>query len=692
MHFKNTSTKNHHKSKPSTILTQKTTSYLTVQILFLSILPFIYSATIHAETEQLNTMTVIGEAANESAEIGGTPVKELPINIHVVNEKEIERLRFVDPDELLDRIPGETQVRNLRIPNGGKGYTIPMVDGIPLESPYEGATQRIDRINTSDIQRIEVIKGPSSALYPNNAFGGVINVVTKDAPEHPETQVWIEAGELDRQRLGFNTGGTLTLNKSDQQLGYFIDINTRDFDGLRDGAKNDRDQFSSKLIYDLNQDTRFITRFEHLEELVIARGDLTAEEINDDPSQAGSLSSSEDLEQSSASFKVEQYTENGYVDFSLVYREKDTVGLSRFRGPQNENDIGISSKLFYRHDFELSNLIIGFESYDGEQDTQQYARNDNDLSGPFSTIDATRDIRAYFIQSEIDITQQFGLSLGARYESIDIRSQSNNSDDASGKASFSDTALKFGTTYDFFNNHMLWFGVSEGFYAPDIDDIVGDPNEPETANNNLKPEEALNIEVGLRGKQGNWSYDTSYYHNTIKHYLVTQEFQNSSGDDIERTTNAGQVTVEGVETVIEYKPKNASWRAGLTHTYARNIYDSFVSSDGDFSGNELRRSPRHHLNTRIAWLPATGWAIELEGDFYSSYYGDDANTSAGKFKRDERINLRISYEKGAWAWWLHGLNLSDTIEDRATYSSRRNSLSFRTSDGRYFYTGLSYQF
>lgn len=82
--------------------------------------------------------------------------------------------------------------------------------------------------------------------------------------------------------------------------------------------------------------------------------------------------------------------------------------------------------------------------------------------------------------------------------------------------------------------------------------------------------------------------------------------------------------------------------------------------------------------------------VELEGDFYTSYYSDDANTPAGKFKRDERINLRISYEDGPWQLWLHGLNLTDTLEDRATY--RRGELQFRTVDGRTFYAGLAYRF
>lgn len=56
----------------------------------------------------------------------------------------------------------------------------------------------------------------------------------------------------------------------------------------------------------------------------------------------------------------------------------------------------------------------------------------------------------------------------------------------------------------------------------------------------------------------------------------------------------------------------------------------------------------------------------------------------------ERINLRVQYRYGPWRFWANGLNLTDTLEDRASYS--RGQLKYRTVDGRTWYTGLSYHF
>lgn len=636
-------------------------------------------AEISGDSAEIETITILGKSNVKDAEIAGVNVKELPINIHVVGQDEMERIRFVDANEFLDRIPGETQVRNLRIPDGGKGYTIPMVDGIPLENPYEGATQRLDRINTFDISQVQVIKGPSSALYGNNAFGGVVNVITKDAPKEQTAQVLVEAGNFGRSRLGVSTGGTAS------SVGYFIDVNSRRLDGMREESKNDRDQASAKLIFNINNDLRIITRAEYLDEQMIVRGDLTEDQIKEDKHQAGSLSSSEDLQQSTLAVKFEQNFTSGVAELSLVRREKDTIGASRFRGPQDENDLGYSLKASYRHEFNNFHLLGGYELYDGEQDTKRYGRDDINLQGTFTKFQNELNIDAYFMQYHHELTADLTLTAGVRYEDIELSSSLYNDN-----ASFSDLAPKVGISYQVDDNHLFWASVSEGFYAPDLSDLY----DPEEGNPNLKPEEMTNVEIGIRGQFGHWYYDTSIYDSEIENYLVTQELINDQGHEYEQVTNAGLVSLKGVETVIEFAPEDSRWRLGFTHTFNRNTYDSFVQStpgaSDDLSGKVMRRAPKHHFNGRLAWAATDNFTIEFEADAYSHYYADHANSDESKFTRDPRYHVRMDYVYYDWKFWLHGLNLTDTIEDRATYS--RGKMKYRTVDGRTFYMGATYQF
>lgn len=637
----------------------------------------------------LGSVTVIGDAVSQSSSLGSTPLHQLPLNSYVINRSDITRLQFVDPDDVLDRIPGETQVRNLRIPAGGKGYTIPMVDGIPLENPYEGATQRLDRVNTADIDSIQVIKGPSSALYGNNALGGVVNVISREPAPISETEVWTEAGNLGRHRSGVNTSGTVNSGAA-QGLGYFFDANRQRLNGLRDGEKDNRNQFSGKLVYAVDQKTRILTRLEYFKHDQETRGDLTKQQLNDDKTQAAGLSSATELNQKSAALKLEHRNQQHYLDAVFVVRQKDTIGLSRFRGPQDAVDKNYQGRLLYNYDFSRahnsntllakSDLTLGLDGYRGKNDVKQYDRKDVNLTGDADEFDTQFSVNAYFAQYRLQPTEQLTLTAGGRYE--EIRHESSIYDK---KAEFENFAPKLGLNYAINNNHMLWTNIAQGFYAPDSDDLFDKDN----GNPDLKQEKSLDIELGVRGISGDFVYDTGFYHNRIRDYLVTQEFE-KDGNEFERTTNAGQVTVKGIETVLEYAPATANWRAGFTHTLAYNKYDDFDSVKGDFSGNRMSRSPLNHVNVRLAWLPVIGLTAELEGDFYSSYYSDDANSRAGKFTRDERINLRLTYEVQQWRFWFNAMNLTDTLEDRASYS--RGKLKFRTAAGRNYYAGVGYQF
>lgn len=667
--------------------------YITVAALMLTM-----TCKAFAESNRLEQVTVIGSQATQNAELGGTHLTRLPLSVFVVSREEIERIRFVDPDDFLDRIPGETQVRNLRIPNGGKPYTLPLVDGMPLEDPYSGATSDINRVNSFDIERIEIMKGPASALYANNAFGGVINVVTREIPDNSQSRVWAEAGDFGDRRAGLNSGGPLG-----EKAGYFIDINTQGLDGLRDNyqaanpnnfpdaVKNDRHALSGKIHFLAGQNTRFTFRYEHLQRDEVTATDIPQAEFDLDPTRvlsnrAGNPDVSFVEAESDIFYGKAQHDFNaGQLHVHAILRDANVEGDGRFSDPQIENQESVSAKLWYRHDFRQSNLILGTENFSGDIHANIYAGNDLALSGAIvDRVNTESGITAGFTQYTLNTANGVDIIFGLRYE--DIRAVS-----LLGEASFNDLAPKLGLTYQASQDHMLWLGFSEGFLAPSPEDLF----DPQEGNPALIPEEAENRELGARGEFGPWRYNTSYYHTDITNYLFSQEVDISGDGELDavKTSNAAQVSVEGVESVLEFRLSD-TWRLGITHTYAKNTFDAFVQStpgaDDDFSGNPLSRSPRHHINTRIAVLPFEGLILELEGDFYSSYTTSDANDDPlGSFKRRERIDLRVNYEIGRWTMWLNGLNLTDTLEDRVSYNARADERRFRLINGRTYQLGLS---
>lgn len=656
-------------------------------------IPFSYSvlasgATVKNDSPALETVTVIGHAKSFSPELGGIELDSLPINSIIIGKDEIERIRFVSPDELLDRIPGESQVRNFRIPNGGKSYTLAFLDGLPIESPYEGATQRFNRINTHDIKQIQVFKGPISALLPNNLLGGAINVISKDSALKRSSQIWLEQGTFDRTRFGFSQSGPLVKDK----LGYFVDINKQDYSGMRKQGKNDRDQFSGKLSYKINDNQKLDVRAEYFAEDTVARSDLTAEEIQKDKTQAKKVNSAEDLKQKTLSLTHTQDYDWGAVTASLLKRNKATIGISRFRGPQDSDVDSTQAQIVSRYNLNhqesdgSNNVIFGISYYGDDNKVKQYKRGDNQLTGSFESIKSGLKITSAYLQHQIAATSKLVVTSGIRYEDIKMESQNKTANTEKDSHRFKKAAPKLGITYNLNESEQIWFGAGQGFYAPQLSHLYG-----KTGNPDLKPEEANHLELGFRGSYSAWHYNTSFYHQVITNYLVTQEFV-ENGNDVERTTNAGKVKVRGIESVIEYAPNDQIWRIALTHTYAKNNYVQFNSTKGDFSGNEMARSPKHHANIRLAIEPMNELLVELETDLYSTYYSDDNNSNKGRFKRDERINLRFNYTSNQWGYWLNANNLTDTVEDRASYRAHKGSMSFRTADGRNIVAGVSYQF
>lgn len=632
------------------------------------------------------TMSVLGKGA-DGGRLGGVDLKKLPIAAMVVNREELDRLKFVDPDEFLDRIPGESQVRNLRIPKGGKSYTVPLVDGLPLGSPYRGATQDISDVNAFDIERIEILKGPASALYPSNAFGGTINVVTRTPEEKPTWNVWSEGGRFERARAGVNGSGSIGA------FGYFLDANLQQTEGLRESFVNDRDQFSAKGLYQVSPQTTLMLRGEFIDRTEQFPGDLTQAEFDEDPTQLGRRAGSkENLDSVLGAFKLEhQFLFDADLSLGLVHRRERAEGVGRFRGP-NKTELGDSAlKLLYTQRFDFLDAIwsIGADRFQGQAD---YIGFDSaNFDDPGNTVNTSTDgdltIQAFYSQVMIQPANKWTVSLGLRHEDVALESFNRLNQNQLEK-SFSSADPKFGVVYQWNPQLSTWLGLSTGFLTPDLGELFTDRN----ANPNLRPENANHSELGFRGNYGTFRFDISGYITQIEDFIVAEEVYDAQGHGFLHYTNAGEVDISGIETVVEYQAN--SWLSfGASHAFTRNRYITFFNTrtGQDLSGNRLSRSPDHHLNLRSGIVPTKNLTLELEWDSYSGYATNDDNDldPLGTFTRGERLNLRLGYVYGGWRFWLHGLNLTDTLEDRVGFSRGRRT--FRLINGREVYAGLSYR-
>jgi outer membrane receptor for ferrienterochelin and colicins len=117
------------------------------------------------------------------------PLDEAPILVEVVRREQIEASGAETAAQALAQRPGlwlERGIGGTRVTMQGLGpeYVLILVDGQRQIGRVDG-TLDLDRLGVGDLEQIEVVRGPSSALYGADAIGGVINLITRD-PTEPE--------------------------------------------------------------------------------------------------------------------------------------------------------------------------------------------------------------------------------------------------------------------------------------------------------------------------------------------------------------------------------------------------------------------------------------------------------------------------------------------------------------------------
>lgn len=144
-----------------------------------------------------------------------TKRKNVPQSMTIITKAAIE---LTPSQEVTDLLKKNSSVSIIQYPGlsaciGIRGFrpqfsglnqrSLLLVDGRPA------GTVNIATINPADIERIEVLKGPASALYGSSAMGGVINVITKKSSGEVHGEVFAEYGSYETAKLGASAGGNI---------------------------------------------------------------------------------------------------------------------------------------------------------------------------------------------------------------------------------------------------------------------------------------------------------------------------------------------------------------------------------------------------------------------------------------------------------------------------------------------------
>lgn len=674
---------------------------------------FSVSAEENETITKLDEVSVIGTREAQS-------LKETALSIGVVKKEDVENIKPAHPSEIMQRIPGvhvnvtggEGHMTAIRQPITTKAVYLYLEDGIPTRSTGFFNHNALYEINVPQSDRIEVLKGPGSALYGSDAIGGVINVDTKPSPLKPEADVSVEVGEFGWRRLLISGGNTTDDD------GYRASINITHTDGWRDSTEYDRKSATIRWdrMLESGASLKSVLSTSDIDQQTAGSSRLLADDYYNNPTlnytpisyrkvSALRLSTAYEKESSDSLLSITPYIRKNSMEllpnWSLSY---DPVVY------ETKNDsLGVLVK--YRQDFKpmRTRLVTGIDvdySPGGRFEQQIAATKTGNIYTSYtvgSTLydyDATYSAASPYVHLEFSPSENFRITTGLRYDMMSYDYDNNLTTLTTGShrrpddttVSFDHLSPKVGATYTFTKSLSGFVSYRQAFRAPSEGQLFRQGQAINTVN--LKPIQVSSIEAGLRGKSNKTHYNISIYTMTKKDDILTYRHP----DNTRETMNAGETSHQGIEvgmgtTFVDMVSLD------MAVSYAKHTYEVWQPrATVIYSGNEMESAPDLIANTRLGYKPGAlnGGKLELEWVKLGEYWMDAANTE--KYSGHDIFNIRINYHLNKKVeLYSRIMNVTDQrYATAAKYSPAAfgNPEKFEYSPGmsRTAYVGMKYKF
>lgn len=653
---------------------------------------------------------------------------DLPAAVDVVDASRIgaDQAR-VNASEALAAVPGinvanrQNYAQDLQISSRGFGARSAfgvrgvrlIADGIPASMP-DGQGQAAS-FNLDRAERLEVMRGPMSAVYGNSA-GGVIQMFSRDGKGSPTVEGGFSAGSYGSWKANLAADGEVG------SMGYVIDASRFATDGYRDHSAAQRDQGMVKLTGSPSADGKltFVASTFHQQA--------------DDPlglDWASYKSSPASVNSSALQFNTRKTIDQTQGGINYLHRLGDQqFEISTYVGQRSViqyQSIPVGVQANPRHsggiiDFDRDYAGVSgrwssrFELAGGKLTTTlgvDYEQSEDARRGYENFVGSTLGVKGKLRRDETDRVNSFdqyaqaewqsgawSLTGGLRHSRVafDIKDKyitgATNGDD-SGDVSFEKTTPMFGVLYRLTPALNLYASASRGFETPTLNEQFYS-GAGGSFNFNLKPATSTHYEGGLKAYFGADSrLDLAIFQINTKDELVVDD---SVGG---RTSykNAGQTTRRGLELASDSRwAGNLSSRLAYTWLDAR-YDDSFVTRIfGNpaalvSSGSRLPGVAAHTLFGELVWRhPASGFHAGIEGIARSKMYVEDSNTLQAA-PGYAIANLRAGVERRYGPVRLNTFVRVDNLFDRQYIGSvivgDTNGRFYESAPGRNWLAGVS---
>jgi len=595
------------------------------------------------------------------------PLRENPGATSVVGVETILKTtsKSIAADEALKLVPGvkvDNQADGERVhlsirgqglltERGIRGIKI-LLDGLPLNDPTGFAPDLYD-VDWATVQRVEVFRGPTSALWGGGGAGGVINIVTRDGEPHQDpVDIAGGVGTGAFWKVLGETGGV------SGPMNYRVSASRTMGNAYRDHAAYYATNLYGKFGFTVGSST-------HLTAIVAgtsffnenAEG-LNAQQMAENRRMANpdSLTYNEYQQTRRATWGLTGQTalaENQEVAFSLYYRATQFTESVPSTVQHRSYD---SPGAFAQYSIHLGNgaiknhLSVGVD-IDGQSiDDTKRPNLGGAHEGALVVSDQTihQSGLGVYLLDRVDLGPQWGAVLGVRWDRNTNRLKDNlmaGGVDRSGDANFDRATGRVGVTWNPNPSLGLYASWGQGFIPPATEELANNPAAFGGFNTNLVPATSQGWEIGARGVLGrSLTWDVAAFRLDTEHDFGRYRVP---GRPLETFYgNLGASRRYGVETQLGWSPSSV-FSAQLAYTYSNFKYTHVESLFGTYSNVYMPNSPTSQLYLDLQVTPIPNLVIGLGVALQTRSYVDASNlTWAGGYTL---LNARAGYGwKGRW--------------------------------------------
>jgi len=652
--------------------------------LFLSLILFIFSAfPLFAQEKEVTLEEVVVTATRDTEEI-----RKIPASVTVITKEEIEHSNAQTTVDLLRDKAGVVVSdyygtgKNVSVDIRGFGETgllntLVLVDGRRVNEIDLSAVDWT-QIPLDQVERIEIVRGPGSVLYGDNAVGGVINIITK-RPEKPfSASAEVVGGSYSYNRENGSVSGKWG------PLSAILNASNSSTDGYRNNGFLRAKDVGGKLIYDMNENLSF---------------NFNGNFHHDDTGLPGGLPEDIYISHPRATLAPNDHaqTDDGYgdlgvkaklgdlgrieADLSYRHREVDDFFVSySFKDERDISTWGFTPRyILEKNLWKFRNkLTLGFDFYNSDStvDSQTVSFGQTFLN----RVEVTKQSIGPYVLDEFSVFDNLILSAGYRQEWVtyDLFQETPRAKD---KTRDNEPAYSFSINYLFDKTSSAFFSFKRSFRFPVSDELI-QYFPTFQVNPTMKPQTGYHYEAGIRHAF------TQQIEANLTLFWIDLHDEIFYNPETYSNENFPKTRRQGIEAGVKVKP--FPWLS----CWANYSYIRPILLEAPFSGNDIPGVPRHKGSLGIDIDFGRGFLLDNRVNIVGSRYliSDWAN-QVDRLDGYYTVDAKFSYSwKGLKAFIGVNNLLNHKYCEYAVTNATGTALSFYPSPERNFIGGVSYSF